>query len=155
MGKSKEEVIEKLSKYVGKRIIRTRKTEFGDRSYTNESIVLLGFTDNGRIIAETSISKKYILSPDFTDNNWMLYEKIFEPNAANPINKWRWKKVKRIAPTQNGDCFGMCTRNSEKAPTLVAASKHHVVIISNSPGEEGEIIILESKFKNPKDWVLA
>lgn len=45
-----KKTINQLKKYIGKEIIRTKPTCKGDRSYTSDAILLLGFTPEGRII---------------------------------------------------------------------------------------------------------
>lgn len=46
--KTMKKTINRLSKYIGKEIIRTNPTYKGDESYTDSAILLLGFTPDGQ-----------------------------------------------------------------------------------------------------------
>jgi len=162
MKKSTRKIINNLSKYIGLEIIRTKPTLEGDWSYTGEHILLVGFTLDGRIRYRVSDeealwfgNKEFILPLSFTDGNWITYNKALRAKH-NELNKWRGKKIKRVCSTSTcGDCSYMSTFSQSKAPTLISASKHHIVIMCNQICLEGEKRILGPDFANPEDWVLA
>lgn len=161
MKKSTRKIISYLSKYIGFEVIRT-KPAGGDWSYTSEPILLVGFTKDGRIKyrhkgvdAKILGNKVFVLSKNFTDRNWITYKKALQAEH-NQLNQWRGKKIKRIRPTAIcGDHSFMCESYGDKAPTLISASKYHMVIQYNDILLEGHKSVLRSEYINPEDWVLA
>ena len=162
MKKSTRKIVSRLSSYVGIEVIRTKPTVTGDWSKTDTPILLLGFTSDGRIRYrhlgfERNIfgDVEYTLPISFTDRNWITYKKAMKPKN-NPLNKWRGKKIKRVRPTATcGDCSFMCRNIWDAAPTLVSASKYHMVISRNDSIWKGRQTVLRSDYMDPKDWVLA
>lgn len=164
MKKSTKKIINHLKQYIGIEIIRTQPT-FGrtwpvDWSNTSEPIILLGFTPDGCIkyrYRKTSIfgDTERMLPFDFTDLNWVTYKKALTPKH-NVLNKWRGKEIKRVRPTAtyDGSSF-MCEYDFQKLPTLVSASKHHMVIEHHGGCLEGVRFILRADFIKSEDWVLA
>ncbi len=158
MKKSTRKVINHLRRYVGHEVLRT-KPACGDWSYTDDSpLLLVGFTSDGCIRyrhtgfeAQIFGNKEFVLPFCFTDRNWITYKKALRAKG-NELNKWRGKKIRRIRPTSTiGDSSFM----SGKAPTLISASKHHIVIMRNDIGLEGTKSVLRLDFVNPEDWELA
>lgn len=162
MKKSTRKIINSLSKYIGHEVIRTRKTMTGDWSYTDEPILLVGFTSDGLIRYRRSGidarllgNGEFTLPLSFTDRNWITYKNALIAKH-NKLNKWRGKKIKRIRPTSTcNDHSYMCEYDFEKAPTLISASKYHMVIMHNDDFLKGQTTVLRSDYMNPKDWVLA
>ena len=166
MKKSTKKIINTLSKYIGLEIIRTKPTSaigyVKDWSYTSDPIVLIGFTADGCIrYRHTGMearffgNEEYTLPFSFTDRNWITYKKALRAKN-NELNKWRGKKIKRIRPTATcGDRSYMCEYGFEEPPTLISASKYHMVIMNNDIGLKGDKSILRSDYMNPEDWVLA
>lgn len=162
MKKSTRKTINYLSQYIGLKILRTKPVNC-DGSYTHDDpILLVGFTSDGCIRyrhtgfdARLLGDKEYVLPLHFTDRNWITYKKALRAKN-NPLNQWQGKKVKRTIPVKrNGDCSYMCSYSFEKAPTLVSASRHHLVIEHNDIGLEGRQSILGPDFANPSEWELA
>ena len=158
MKKSTRKVINHLRQYVGHEVLRT-KTARGDWSYTNGSpLLLVGFTSDGYIRyrhtgfeAQILGDKEFTLPVQFTDRNWITYKKALKAKG-NELNKWRGKKIRRIRPTSTiGDHSFM----SGEAPTLISASKHHMVIMYNDICLKGKKHVLRSDYMNPEDWKLA
>lgn len=86
----------------------------------------------------------------FTDNKWITYKKALRAKN-NALNKWRGKKIKRVVPTIMGDKSFMGSKLSKIAPTLISASKHHMVIVDEHCGK----CILGCDFASPDEWILA
>lgn len=166
MKKSTRKVLNYLKQYIGNEVIRTkppfREKGASDWSYTDEPIIILGFTTNGCIKCRHEGELKYIFGDkevilpfSFTDRNWITYKKA-KKAKNNKLNRWRGKKIKRISSTASERCDYMCKYSLSEAPTLVSASKHHMVIIETYPEDGIEIKrILYSEFTQPGDWVLA
>lgn len=164
MKKSTRKIINYLKQYIGLEIIRTKPTSGRtcavDWSNTSEPIILLGFTSDGCIKyrhRKTSIfgDTERTLPFDFTDRNWVTYKKALRAKH-NVLNKWRGKEIKRLRPTATcGDRSYMCEYSFEKAPTLVSASKYHMVIEHHDVGLEGLKTILRADYIKPEDWALA
>lgn len=158
MKKSTRKVINHLRQYVGHEVLRT-KPACGDWDYTDGSpLLLVGFTSDGCIRyrstgfeAQIFRNKEFVLPFLYTDRNWITYKKALRAKG-NELNKWRGKKIRRIRPTST---IGDSTFMSGKAPTLISASKHHIVIMHNDIGLEGTKSVLKSDFVNPEDWELA
>ncbi len=155
MKKSTRKVINHLRQYVGHEILRTKPTN-GDWSFTDDSpLLLVGFTSDGCIRYRYTGSEarffgydEFVLPFYFTDRNWITYKKAFKAKG-NVLNKWRGKKIRRIRPTSTcGDRSFM----SGDAPTLISASKYHMVI---ECGLKGTKCVLRSDYMNPEDWELA
>ena len=159
MKNSTRKVINHLRQYVGHEVLRT-KPACGDWSYTDDSpILLVGFTSDGCIRyrhtgweAQLFGDNEFILPFHFTDRNWITYKKALKAKG-NELNEWRGKKIRRICPTSTtGDRSFM----SGEAPTLISASKHHMVIMRNNTYQKEEkSVVLRSDYMNPKDWELA
>lgn len=165
MKKSTRKIINHLKQYIGLEVVRTKPTQgiiwAGDWSYTSEPIIILGFTSDGCIRychAESSglfDNKEDILPFSFTDRNWITYKKAMRAKH-NVLNKWRGKKIKRIRPTATcGDRSYMCQHVFDSAPTLVSASKYHMVIMYNGFLQKGHKHLLRADYIKPEDWVLA
>lgn len=158
MKSSTRKVINHLRQYVGHEVLRT-KPSCGDWSYTdNLPLLMVGFTSDGCIrFRYTGINAKIfgkeeiVLPIHFTDRNWITYKKALKAKC-NELNKWRGKKIRRIRPTS---VFGDYSFMFGNAPTLVSASKHHMVIMYNDSGLDGTKTVLRSDFMNPEDWELA
>lgn len=161
MKKSTKKIVNYLKRYIGHEIIRTSPTR-GDWSLTDRPVLLLGFTPDGCIICQhvgfdqkLFGNKNRILPIHFTDRNWITYKKALRA-ANNPLNKWKGKKIKRICPTSPVyDCSYMCVSDFDGAPTLVSASKHHMVIIFNNIGISGMQTVLPPYFVRAEEWVLT
>ena len=151
MKKSTRKVINHLRQYVGHKVIRTRPA-CGDWSYMGDSpLVLVGFTPDGRIKCCQILGKQERILPIyFTDRNWITYKKALRAKG-NKLNKWKGKRIRRIRPTV---IFGDRSYMSE-APTLISASKHHLVIICNDIDFKGEKRVLSADYANPEDWELV
>lgn len=153
MKKTTKKFVKRLERYIGKEIIRIRQTYFsGDFSFTDEDpVILLGFTPKGEMIVKytrfmATVRETDILPLEFTDDLWISYKKAITAKN-NCLNKWQGKKIRRLCPTKRtGDRSFM----KGKAPTLISASRHHVVIKSDL-----EKYVLNSDFANPNEWVLA
>lgn len=159
MKKSIRKVINHLRQYVGHEVLRTKPTR-GDWSYTDDSpLLLVGFTSDGCIRCrhtgfEAQIfgdDEEFVLPLYFTDRNWITYKKALRAKG-NELNKWRGKKIRRIRPTS---VCGDRSYMSGDAPTLISASKHHMVIMHNDIGLKGKKHVLNSDYINPEDWELA
>lgn len=156
MKESTRKVINHVQQYVGHEVIRTKPTR-GDWSHTDNPILLLGFTSDGciryrytGIEARIFGNDEFVLPAHFTDRNWITYKKALKAEG-NQLNKWKGKKIRRIRPAPiSGDCSYMYD-----APTLVSASKYHMVVMENSLGLEGKKVVLNSSFMNSDDWELA
>lgn len=156
-------VAENLAKYVGKNIIRTKPTKNGDWSYTDgEPIKFLGIDKTGKLHyqytgKDTKIfgNGEFVLSRDFVDENWILFQEAINPQENNPLNKWIGKKIKRICPTEYGDKSYMCAMSYEYPVTLISASRFHVFIEYNNPNFKGEKKLLNPRMSKTEDWVLA
>lgn len=161
MKNSTRKTINYLSQYIGHKILRTKPVN-GDGSKTADPILLVGFTSDGCIRykhtgVEATIlgDAEYVLPLHFTDRNWITYKKALRAKN-NPLNQWKGKKVKRTTPAKrNGDRSYMCSYSFEKAPTLVSASRHHIVFEYNDFGLKGRRSILGPDFANPSEWKLA
>lgn len=162
MKKSTKKIVKRLERYVGQKIIRTGGTHhIGDFSYTENPLILKGFTLKGEMIVEypkenvSFAGNKKTLPIYFTDDLWISYRKALRP-ASNKLNQWKGKKVRRTCCTKRiGDGSFMCKSDLEVPPTLVSASKHHVVIECNDCGFEGKRVILNCDFADPSEWELA
>ncbi len=114
-------------------------------------LVLVGFTPDGRIKCCQILGKQERILPIyFTDRNWITYKKALRAKG-NKLNKWKGKRIRRIRPTV---IFGDRSYMSE-APTLISASKHHLVIICNDIDFKGEKRVLSADYANPEDWELV
>lgn len=157
MKKSTRKVINYLRQYVGHEVLRTKPTS-GDWSYTDSPLLLVGFTSDGCIRyrhtgfeARIFGDEEFVLPIYFTDRNWITYKKALKAKG-NQLNKWKGKKIRRIRPVATiGDRSFM----SGEAPTLISASKHHMVVMYNDWGLEGKESVLRSDYMNPEDWELA
>lgn len=163
MKKSTRKTISRLKQYVGHEILRTKPTIDGDWSYTASPILLLGFTSDGRIRfrhsgIEANIfgNDEYVLPLSFTDRNWITRKKAIKPKH-NELNKWRGQRIKRICPTSRiGDhSYMTCQSPFENFPTLLSASKSHMLIMLNDSLLGNSEHILRRDFINPNEWVLA
>lgn len=157
MKKSTRKTIKYLKRYEGHEIIRTKPVS-EDWSYTENPILLVGFTADGCIrYRETGFNlrifgnQELVLPIQYTDRNWITYRKALKAKD-NKLNEWRGKKIRRIRPTP---IIGDCSFIEASAPTLISASKHHMVIMYNDIGIEGDISILNRDYMNPEDWKLA
>lgn len=158
MKKSTRKIINHLRQYVGHEVLRIKPT-CGDWSYTDDiPILLIGFTSDGCIrYLHTGIEAQifgydeFVLPFHFTDRNWITYKKALKAKG-NELNKWRGKKIRRIRPTSTcGDRSFM----SSNVPTLISASKHHMVITYSGMWPEGTKYVLRSDYMNLEDWELA
>lgn len=155
MKKSTRKIINHLKQYIGLEVVRTKPTSgitwSGDWSHTDEPIIILGFTSDGCIRYRYSNDDRERTMPfAFTDRNWVTYKKA-QRAKHNVLNKWRGKRIRRIRPTATcGDRSFM-----DDAPTLISASKYHMVIEYHMIGLEGRKCILRSDYMKPEDWVLA
>lgn len=166
MKKSTKKIIKALSRYIGHEIIRTKRIDTGDGSYTDYPILLIGFTPEGEIKYRNVMGRQnmygdavHILPSSFTDRNWITYKKALRAKN-NELNKWKGKKIKRVCPTQNGNRAYMCEAPCGEFITLISASKHHLLIkndnmMNNMNRLKGDEKILNYEFTNPKDWILA
>lgn len=139
MKKSLRKTINHLSQYIGVRIIRTQLSIYKDGrkdySYTQGSIILTGFTKDGRIkyrhIERHDLrlfgKEEYTLPVEMTDRNWISYRKALKAKNHS-LNQWRGKQIKRTAPTKFGDKTFMDADMYSDFPILIAASKHHVLV---------------------------
>lgn len=161
-------VPESLKKLAGKEIIRIGSTINGDWSFTNEPVLLKGFSSDNSMIIQ--YIKEYnifsderidVLSVYFTDDNWILLEDALK-SEDNELNKLIGKRIKRIRPVENlsrryihrEDHSYMC-EYGEIPPTLVSASKYHMFLKEyDARGNENHIII-GPRYSNPKDWIEA
>lgn len=154
MKKSTKKVIRRLRHFIGHEMLRTKPTACGDWSFTdNYPLLLVGFTSDGCIrYRHTGMdvlifgNKEFVLPLHFTDYNWITYKKAITAKG-NVLNKWQGKKIRRIRPTP---IFGFCSFMSGTAPTLISASKHHIVILRN-----GKKSILRWVYARSEDWELA
>lgn len=159
MEKSTKQVVDYLKRYIGCKMIRTKRTEKNwDGSYTDHAIIFEGFTSGGLIKfrytgfeAKVFGTKVRTLPLDFTDRNWITYEKALRAGGSE-LNKWKGKRVRRIRPTE---IIGDRSYMDGEPPTLVFASKHHVMIMSNEPWCKGKTMLLRCDFAKPEDWELA
>ena len=166
MKKSTRKIINHLKQYIGLEVVRTKPTQgliwSGDWSHTDEPIIILDFTSDGCIRyrhsgrhARIFGNKEDTLPFSFTDRNWITYKKALRAKH-NVLNKWRGKKIMRLRPTATfGDRSFMLDNVFTKAPTLISASKYHMVIEHNDVGLEGDKSLLRADYINPEDWVLA
>ena len=154
MKKSIKKIINYLSQYIGKEIIRTQPTAWPvrDWSYTDAPSILVGFTSEGCIQirhtgweAEIFGDKIYTLPISFTDRNWITYKKALQAKH-NVLNQWKGHKIRRIRPA--GDHSYMDSLNP---PILVSASRYHMVI----QDYKGHKALLRADYTRPEDWVLA
>ena len=158
MKRSTRKVINHLRQYVGHEVIRTKPVR-GDWSYTHGSALLLaGFTPDGCIKyrhtgreARSFGDEEFVLPIWFTDRNWITYKKALRAKG-NKLNKWKGKKIRRIRPTAT---FGDCSFTSGEAPTVISASKHHLMIMYNDIGLKGKKSLLGADYAFPEDWELA
>lgn len=159
MNKSTKKTINYLSQWIGHEIIRTKPTCFdNDWTFTTDPILLLGFTTNGCIrfhytgeLKEKLGIVEIVLPFHFTDRNWITVKKALKAKN-NRLNQWRGKMIRRICPTST--CVVESFTRPE-FPTLLSASKHHLVIMRNDIGFEGKKAILGANFANAEDWTLA
>lgn len=160
MKKSTRKIINHLKQYIGLEVVRTKPTQgliwSGDWSYTDEPIIILGFTSDGCIrYRHPERDNEHTLPFGFTDRNWVTYKKALRAKH-NVLNKWRGKRIRRVRPTATcGDRSYMCRFGLDRAPTLVSASKYHMVIEHNDMGLEGVKSVLRADYINPEDWVLV
>ena len=159
MKKSRKKVIKYLKKrYVNHEVLRTKPAR-GDWSHTDgKPIILIGFTPDGKIKYKYTGSdvltfgdKEFILPIYFTDRNWITYNSALKAKGS-ALNKWKGKRIRRIRPT--GRFYDHSYMHGE-APTLIAASKHHIVLKLNDPGLKGLTRVLPAIYANPADWELA
>lgn len=148
--KTMKKTINRLSNYIGKEIIRTQPTYKKDWSYTEEPILLLGFTTDGRIRYKHEEKtcffgdREKVLPASFTDMNWITYKKALR-SGGNNLNKWKGKKIIRINPINKGIISFM------KEPViLISASRYHMVVLYNNKPK-----VLNRKYAEFKDWILA
>lgn len=165
MKKSTRKTINFLTKYIGYEIIRTKPPAGWcyNWNYTDTPILLLGFTSDGRIRYRRTDypflygDQEFTLPPVFTDRNYITYKKALRAKG-NELNKWKGKKIQRIRPTavlgSRMYMWEFAPLVWESAPTLVSASKHHMVIEFDYMGK-AKIKVLNSDYINPEDWVLA
>lgn len=157
MKKSIKKTVNYLKQYIGHEIIRTRPLH-GDWSYTRDDpILLLGFTSDGCIkYRHTGFdaialgNKEYVLDLHYTDRNWITYKKAIKAKN-NQLNRWKGQKIRRIRPADNSISF----MDKKDAPTLIAASKYHIVVMHNSVGIEGMKSTLDSRYNRLEDWEIA
>lgn len=157
MKKSTKKTINYLKRFIGHEIIRT-KPAGKDWSYTGDDpILLVGFTSDGLIRyqytgfdLENLGSKERVLPIHFTDSNWITYKKALRAEN-NKLNQWKGKKIRRICIT----CRGIDDYISGEAPTLISASKHHMVIMHNDFKRKGKKRVLGPDFVKFENWELA
>lgn len=157
MKRSAKKVINYLRQFVGHEMLRT-KPACGDWSFTDDSpLLLVGFTSDGCIRYRYTGSdakimgyQEHVLPIHFTDRNWVTYKRALKAKG-NKLNEWKGKKIRRIRPNTFGDKSFM----EDEAPTLISASKHHMVIMHNDSYLKGRKTVLRSDYMNPKDWELA
>lgn len=166
MKKSTRKIINHLIQYIGLEVVRTKPKQgliwSGDWSYTDEPIIILGFTSDGCIRyrhpereARIFGNKEGTLPFSFTDRNWVTYKKALRAKH-NVLNKWRGKRIKRVRPTATcNDHSYMCRFPFQQPPTLISASKYHMVIEHNDIGLKGHKSVLRADYIKPEDWVLA
>lgn len=127
-----------------------------DWNYTSSPVLLVGFTSDGRIryrctdLPHCKDNDEDVLPFDFTDRNWITCKKSLKAKG-NELNKWRDKKIRRIRPTA---ISGSVSFMNGETPTLVSASKHHI-LIRNDFGLAGTNHILNSDYMNIEDWELV
>lgn len=147
MNKTTKENVNHLRRLVGHKVIRKGPTAMhGDFSYTEDPLILVGFTEKGKIICryaeETFLgrifgSRENVLPLEFTDRNWMLYSRVTKGRNSE-LSKWNGRKILRTRPTaRRGDKSFM-----EEPVKLIAASKYHLVVEFTSVGLEGSRHIL-------------
>lgn len=153
--KTMKKTINRLSNYIGKEIIRIQPTyekdwDYEDWSYTEEPILLLGFTTDGRIRYKHTKEiwlygdREKVLPASFTDMNWITYKKALR-SGGNNLNKWKGKKIIRINPTVKGSMSFM-----KEPVVLISASRYHMVVLyDNKP------MVLNREYAEFKDWILA
>lgn len=161
MKKSLKKVVTYLRQYVGMRVIRTQpaiyKNGFEDYSYMRESIIITGFTKDGRIkyrhIGDFDLlvfgEKERIMPIEMTDRNWISYRKALKAKN-NPLNQWREKQIKRTSPTS----YGSISYMNGKFPILIAASKHHILLETTDYRSRKCIVILGCQYLDG-NWELA
>lgn len=182
---AKKVIDRKLKKLVGQKIIRIGPTMNYDWTFTEEFVILKGFTLDGRMKIQytegTFSNQEDTLSIDFTDCKWIQSSMAMKPKG-NSLNKYIGQRITRVKPAVSPRSKGTApifllgsigstkgieympfnfnqseyivdnsymNESFEKASTLVAATKHHVILESNTVGG---IIILPSYFANPDDW---
>ena len=159
MKKSTKKVVNYLRRYIGCEMIRTKRTaEHGDGSCTDHAVIFEDFTPDGCIkyrhtgFEETVFGTEVFTMPlEFTDRNWTTYKKVLR-GKGSPLNKWKGKRIRRIRPT---DKIGDRSYMGDEPPTLISATKHHVVVRLNEPFFGGETKVLRCDFAKPEDWELA
>lgn len=164
MKKITKKIIGRLKRYIGHDIIRIRPTFCGDASFTGSPLTLLGFTIDGKMVVchpSYTFEGKHLgttsfeLPIEFTDTFWISYKKALKAKG-NPLNKWKGKKIRRTKPTKfNCDRSFMCEYSFEVPPSLVSASKHHVLIQYNSFSLRNEKSLLSFEFADPSELKLA
>lgn len=148
--KTMKKTINRLSKCIGKEIIRTNPTYDGDGSYIEKPILLLGFTTDGRIrYRHTTFSwlfgdEEKTLPISFTDMNWITYRKALR-SGGTKLSKWKGKKIRRIKPTAMGDKSFM-----DEPVTLLCASKSHMVV-----KDYRSEFVLDQRYTRFEDWIIA
>lgn len=152
MKKSIKKTVNYLKQYIGHEILRT-KPSYGDWSYTSDSILLLGFTPDGcirclhtGIEAKIFKGKEDVLPIEFTDRNWITH-KSAKKSKNNELNKWKGKRIRRVRPAGYDRSF-----MREEPPTLITASKHHIVIRYEDWILKGRMKILDSRYNKLEDW---
>ena len=161
-----------LKELVGKKIIRITSTINGDWSFTNEPILLKGFTSNNTMIIKyiKEYSRDFGEKIDelpicFTDNKWILLEDAIKV-GDNELNNLIGKKIKRIRPVYIVKYFGKrkflidqykedrsyMYEYGEIPPILVSASKYHMVVKEYDVSGNENLIIIGPRYSNPKDW---
>ncbi len=153
MKESMEKVVNRLKPLVGHKIIRIKPTKYGDYSYTETPVTLLGFTDKAELIVRQELFGiepfEDVMPISFTDSFWISYRKA-KRAKNNSLNQWKGRYVKRIVPVMT-PYFDESFMGSSSRCRLIAASKHHIVLQSDGFGFTS---IKNYLYANPKDWTL-
>lgn len=98
------------------------KLKTGDYSYTDDPIILTGFTEDGRIkFQRPDETTENTLNIEFTDRSWISFNKSLKHKNNLPLSQWKGKKIVRTVPTILG-----VTDFMNYPLTLKAVSKHHI-----------------------------
>lgn len=162
MEKLNRDILNALEAMVNCEVIRTRPTEKGNVSYTNEPMLLLkvkrNFTGSTRLVVTYPSNcidgkvkgKSTVLDAEFTDDAWITYHNA-KFSGDSPLNQWKGKPIKRCRATKYGNTSWMCNNPNEKPPILIHANEHHMLLND----ENGKEIFLGPDYTNPEDWTLA